>query len=103
MTLMVIDYSDFIGFCERLTGSEITTAGGRSSFTLLSANSDRIEYKLSTGKIRRNERVRVQRALEIYEQTHSFKTTDYTSSTQAASYLLPLIKLYLESEQGRER
>lgn len=70
---MVIEYNDFISFCGTLLGRQIPTIGKRSHFTVLSVNVDRIEYKISTGNPRYTERVRIQKVLDRYEKTHSFK------------------------------
>lgn len=96
---MKIEYGEFIKFCRGQIGKSIDTIGGRSSYTLVLVNPERIGYKLSTGNIRYNEKVRVQKALDRYEQTRSFKTTEYTGFTRAASYILPLIKLYVNNKK----
>lgn len=93
---MVIEYDDFIDFCKKLIGKQISTIGKRSYFTVVSVNVDRIGYKLSTGKQRYTERVRIQKVLDTYENTHSLKVEDYNSFTMASSYTLSLVKLYLE-------
>ena len=93
---MVIEYDDFIDFCKKLIGKQISTIGKRSYFTVVSVNVDRIGYKLSTGKQRYTERVRIQKVLDTYENTHSLKVVDYNSFTMASSYTLSLVKLYLE-------
>jgi hypothetical protein len=93
---MAIEYDDFIDFCKKLIGKQISTIGKRSNFTVVSVNADRIGYKLSTGKQRYTERVRIQKVLDTYENTHSLKVVDYNSFTMASSYTLSLVKLYLE-------
>ena len=93
---MVIEYNDFISFCGALLGRQIPTIGKRSHFTVLSVNVDRIGYKISTGNPRYTERVRIQKVLDRYEKTHSFKVKDYSDFTWASSYTLSLVKLYLE-------
>lgn len=93
---MAIEYKDFISFCETLLGREIPTIGKRSRFTVLSVNADRIGYKISSGKSRYTERVRIQKVIDRYEETHSFKVKNYRDFTWASSYTLSLVELYLE-------
>ena len=93
---MVIEYNDFIRFCGTLLGRQIPTIGKRSYFTVLSVNADRTRYRTSTGRPRDTKRIRIQKVLDRYEETHYFKVKDYSDFTWASSYTLPLVKLYLE-------
>ena len=99
---MVIEYDDFIDFCKSLIDRQIPTIGKRSYFTVVSVNVDRIEYKLSTGKLRYTEKVRIQKVLDTYENTHSLKVADYNDFTWASSYTLPLVILYLKNKGESE-
>ena len=98
MVGMKIEYDSFIDFCRTLVGKTLRTIGGNTTFKVTSVSSDRISYELSNGNIRRNERIRIQRALDRFEEINSLKTTEYIGFTQAASYILALIREYLNKK-----
>ena len=96
---MEIDYDDFINFCKKLEvrGETINTIGDRSSFEIISVDQSNIKYKLLNGNIRSTERNIIQKVLKKFGDTESYTTTKYTDITQASSYTLALIKLYMDS------
>jgi hypothetical protein len=93
---MVVQYNAFIKFCKEQIGKEFPTIGKRSSFKVESVNEHSINYLLSTGNERVTERGIIQKILDKYEETHSFKVKDYKDISFAASYTLSLLSLFTE-------
>jgi len=81
----------------------LPTVGGRSEFTLSSIGNDRLDWTVSTKKLRYSVRNYIQRYLQHYAMTKSFRPVDYKGlKLTEASYILTLIRLYLKHHSEDE-
>jgi hypothetical protein len=86
-------------FCKGKQKQSLSTIGGKSSFELSSVEeNERLVFTVSTRKQRSSGRNYIQKVLDHYAMTGSLEPGDYISITMNASYILRLIKLYLENQ-----
>jgi hypothetical protein len=91
---MAIPIDQFLAFVRTLEGSVIRTRAGRSKFIVRVLDGGLEFTPNSTRKPRGHRRAYIQRVLDRFQETHSWKTTDYRFTVNA-SYQLTLIDRYL--------
>lgn len=92
---MKITYSSFQETVNGNAGEVLVTAGGRARFRL-EQSGDGVRFTpLSSGKSRGLNAEAVQRYLDIFNETQSTTTSDYTKKMRNASYVLSVIKLWI--------
>jgi len=90
---------DFLNFCKSLAGQEIGTIGGRAKF-MVKVIEDGLEFTpLSSGEPRFHNGKYVDRVLDTFEKSQSFKPSNHRY-TYHASYHLALIKKYLDDRRN---
>lgn len=92
------DINSFIKFYMPLQGQTFTTVGGYTKFQLLSVQTNKLVYKVSTGKTRDHTRKRIGMVLDHYKKTKSLRPKDYQDISVNASYILRLIECYAHSK-----
>jgi hypothetical protein len=94
---MQIDYDSFINFCRGKVGVSLDTIGrSEKTFKLLSVTIYEMGYRISTGRILTDKKESIQRVINRFEETGSYKTSDYTDITRMSSYTLALVRLFVE-------
>lgn len=94
----MIGFHSFVFFCKGLVGKILPTADGRAKFKLTLVQNGCLSYTpLSTRKIRHDDKNCIERVLAHYAASKSLRPKDYTNITVNASYILTLIKLYIDS------
>lgn len=100
---------EYLNFIKTLKRKSIPTIGGNSSFKVTVLDDERkVEFTLSTGKIRRIPFKSMHKMLARHKEQNSFVTSDYRPA-QNVSYHLALIKKYRVYEvlafipEGNER
>ncbi|MDD4113513.1 MAG: hypothetical protein PHC56_10865 [Herbinix sp.] len=93
---MKIDYNGFIEFVKGLKGQTIYTIAKEKPFTVDVISNGLIYTPFSTMKPRTHIKNFIERVLERFETTESFKPADYHDISVNASYNLALLKMYLD-------
>lgn len=97
---MTMTFSDFQTTVHENAGEVLVTAGGQARFRL-EESSDGVRFTpLTSGKSRRPNAEAIQRYLDIFNETHSTTTSDYTDKLRNASYVLAVIKLWIGQQPG---
>jgi predicted HNH restriction endonuclease len=92
---MTITYFGFQETVKSNAGEVLVTAGGRARFRL-EETGDGVKFTpLSTAKSRVLNSEAVQRYLDLFNETQSTTTSDYTEKMRNASYVLAVIKLWI--------
>jgi hypothetical protein len=94
MTLLI---GPFIAFCKSLKGQMLGTIGGKAKFILELGTHDALCFRVSTGKIRRENIQHIKLGLNRYNETKSLHPGDYANLTHNPSYDLALINLFIKS------
>jgi hypothetical protein len=81
---------DIIQFVGRNEDRWLPTIGGRAQFRVRSAGSKAFAFTIEPGTTRNESHDSIERSLEIFNETGSFKTTTYQHITFKSSYLLRL-------------
>ena len=92
---MTITYSDFQETVNANAGEVLVTAGGRARFRLETTDDGVRFTPLSTEKSRGLNTEAVRRYLDVFNETQSTTTSDYTDKMRNASYVLAVIKLWI--------
>ena len=92
-----IDRQDFVQFCHSLDGHRLTTLSRGAGFKVRSAPPSVNFIPESTGNERRCPEPEVFQFLDQFERTGSWTTGDYTRVTSNASYLLAVLRRYLDT------
>jgi hypothetical protein len=86
-----------MNFCKGKQGQRFPTIGGKAWFTLRLVENDALHYIVeSSGKEHRNARSSIEKIIQRYAETKSWKPSDYKDVTWNASWTLRLLKLYTE-------
>ncbi len=98
-----IDFTDLIAFCKKMEGETLNTLYQKKPFVLSKVESEKLTYiPLSKKQIKRTQdRDFIESILDRYELTGSLRPGDYIDLTVNASYILPLINLYLRSKENK--
>lgn len=92
---MGIDKQDFINFVQTQEGQVLRTLKRGRAFTVRVTKTG-VEYTpQSTMKARPHQTKFMDRILDKFSKTESYKTTDYSTFTVCSSYTLTLIAAYL--------
>lgn len=92
--------SNLFTFAKSLEGQELPTIGGKSKFILSAVTNDHFYYNVSTNKERRQAKKYIERIIQRYLITNgSFGTTEYSDITVNASYILTIIKMFLQNNR----
>lgn len=90
-----ISTADFRAFVKTKEGETLFTEARKAKF-MVQVKDNAIEYTvLSTQKTRPHETPTMEKVLEKFYLTGSYKTTDYQQITVCSSYTLALIRQYL--------
>ena len=97
------DFASFVSFCKTLEGETMPTVGGRTQFTLSSVREDNIDFYVpATGNVRGCTRNNLRRVFARYGARMSLRTTDYQDVTVNSSYILALIRRFLDDRGEAE-
>jgi len=97
---MTITYPEFLQTVTANENKVLSTIAGRASFRV-QADPNAVRFTpLSSGKTRAVSAQGIQGYLDVFNETQSFKTTDYSETRRHPSYVLAIIKLWLRSKQG---
>lgn len=88
-------YSDFLETVTENDGEVLSTSGGQATFRLEKDLRGVRFIPVSSGKSRRLNQESIERYLEIFNETQSTNTSDYTDRMLNASYILAVIKLWI--------
>lgn len=87
--------ADIIAFAATLEGQTLYTLTRKKAFTVRVVKKG-LEYTPVFSKKKRiQEILYIDRQLNIYNETHSLSPKHYNNLTMNASYLIPIIKLYI--------
>ena len=92
-----IDRQDFVQFCHSLDGRRLTTLSQGAGFKVRSAPPNINFIPESTGNERRCPEPEVFQFLDQFERTVSPRAGDYTRVTNNSSYLLAVLRRYLDT------
>ena len=96
---MTITYSDFLQTVTEHEGEVLATVAGRATFRAEKSHNEVLFTPVSSGKTRTVYAEGIQKYLDIFNETQSFKTTDYSKTMRHPSYVLAIIKLWLRKQE----
>lgn len=94
-----INTNEFIAFTRTLEGQELSTRSRRRKFTVRSVGGGLEFTPLATDKPRFHNDHYIERVLDEFHRTGSWKTADYLFTINA-SYQLAIIDLYLAARRS---
>jgi hypothetical protein len=97
---MTITYSEFLQTVTENEDKVLATVAGRATFRVETSHNDVRFTPLSSGKTRTVSAQGIQGYLDVFNETQSFKTTDYSKTRRHPSYVLAIIKIWLRNKQG---
>jgi hypothetical protein len=89
-----ISTENFLKFCQSLEGQDLCTLSRRAKFTVKVVDDGLVFIPGSSNRPRSHTRNYVERVLEDFAKSHSYKTSDYRYTVEA-SYQLALIDRYI--------
>jgi predicted HNH restriction endonuclease len=92
---MTLTYFDFLQTVTENEGEVLSTSGGRATFRLGKSTRGVQFTPISSGMNRDLNQEAIERYLEVFNQSQSTNTTDYTDAMRNASYVLAIIKLWI--------
>ncbi len=97
---MTITYPEFLQTVTANENKVLPTIAGRASFRVETGPNEVRFTPLSSGKTHAVNAQGIQGYLDVFNETQSFKTTDYSETRRHPSYVLAIIKLWLRGRQG---
>lgn len=97
---MTITYPEFLQTTTANENKVLSTIAGRASFRVETRPNEVRFTPVSSGKTRTVSAGGIQGYLDVFNETQSFKTTDYSKTRRHPSYVLAIIKLWLRNKQG---
>jgi len=97
---MAITYPEFLQTVTENEGEVLATVAGRAKFRAEKSRNEVRFTPLSSGKTRTVSAQGIQGYLDVFNETQSFKTTDYSKTRRHPSYVLAIIKIWLRNKQG---
>lgn len=94
-----IDQNDFVRFVKSKDGQILKTLKRGKSFTVHVTDKDLVFTPQSTLKERIHRQKYIERVLDHFALTESYKLSDYKQITAHASYMLKLIEDYLSQNR----
>jgi hypothetical protein len=92
-----IDVTSLRDFARTLEGKPLTTRARGCTFHVQVIDGGLVYTPESSGKPRPQQDRDIERVLERFRETASFRNVDYTDLTVSASYLLAIVGMFLHS------